>query len=115
VPAKNVDLTIEQGTTFVQAIIAQDSTETPIDVSGYSARMQVRATHGSANTLIDLLSPADIDVGGADGMFTVNIADTVTAALTPGSAVYDFEMIDGLGNVTRVIEGAALITPEVTR
>ena len=118
--AATVDLVegnaINQGSTFVMTITITSDGTAAIDITGFTARMQLRETHGSANTVVSLTSGAgDITNGGANGVWTVTITSAVTTALTARSYVYDFEHIDGAGAVTRIIEGTATVTPEVTR
>ncbi len=44
------------------------------------------------------------------------ISATTTAALTaPFSGVYDLELVSAGGVVTRLLQGAATVSPEVTR
>jgi hypothetical protein len=59
---------------------------------------------------------AGITLGDAAGTITLSATATVTAALTaPFSGVYDLELVSGGGVVTRLLEGSATISPEVTR
>jgi hypothetical protein len=59
---------------------------------------------------------AGITLGGAAGTITLSATATVTAALTaPFSGVYDLELVSGGGVVTRLLEGVATVSPEVTR
>jgi hypothetical protein len=53
-------------------------------------------------------------LGGAAGTIVVTIAATVTAALPSGEARYDLELVNG-AVVTRLIEGKATISREITR
>jgi hypothetical protein len=114
-------LKIEQGATFLFEVGWKDSTGELIDLTGYEARMQVRKTHKSATAILDLTSTGG-DITLSDGAAFPNIvveasatdtADIVASDL--GAAVYDLELEDGDGRVTRVVEGKCLITPEVTR
>jgi hypothetical protein len=110
------DIVIEQGATFTLPLVWKvKATGLPIDITGYTARMHVRETHESSDTLIELSSPSDgITLGGANGTIDVLIDASETAALTPGTGVYDLELVNG-SVVHRIIEGAVVITPEVTR
>jgi hypothetical protein len=114
--ATTYDITIEQGATFSLVITYKDN-DTPVNLTGYTARMQVRSTMESATVLIELTTGADgrIVLGGSAGTITMTIAATDTAALTAGRAVYDLELVSGGGIVTRLIQGVCTISRNVTR
>ena len=111
------DITIEQGATFVLPFVWKDGNGNPVDLTGYTARMQVRSEHSSSDKLLDLSSPSSgIVIDEPNGKVTVTATAAQTAALSaPQLAVYDLKLTDGAGKVTRVVEGKARITPEVTR
>jgi hypothetical protein len=54
-------------------------------------------------------------LGGAAGTITLTISATDTAALTSGRGVYDLELVSGSGIVTRLLQGVATISRNVTR
>ena len=87
----------------------------PFDLTGYSARMQVRATIASASALIDLTSPTGIVLGGTAGTIQVIITAAATAALAISEGVYDLELIDAASAVRRLLEGTVTVAKEVTR
>lgn len=108
------DITIEQGATFQMNLTWKDSTGTPVNLTGYSARMQVRTTYEAEDTLVSLVSPTDITLGGALGTIAVVIAASATQLLQIDEAVYDLELVNG-SQVTRLLQGKATISREVTR
>jgi hypothetical protein len=94
----------------------KDSAGTAINLTGYSARMQVRETYSSTSTIVSLTNGSGITLGGAAGTIAIAISATTTAALTaPFSGVYDLELVSAGGVVTRLLQGAATVSPEVTR
>ena len=110
------DITINQGATFELTVTWKDSTGAAINLTGYTARMQVRETYSSASTVVSLTNGSGITLGGAAGTIAILISATTTAALTaPFSGVYDLELVSAGGVVTRLLQGAATVTPEVTR
>lgn len=110
------DITINQGATFELTVTWKDSTGAAINLTGYSARMQVRETYSSSSTIVSLTNGSGITLGGAAGTIAILISATTTAALTaPFSGVYDLELVSAGGVVTRLLQGAATVTPEVTR
>jgi hypothetical protein len=110
-------LEIQQGATLSLTATWADSTGAAVNLTGYTARMQVRASYDATSTVLALTSAAgDIVLGGAAGTIAITASATVTAALTaPWNGVYDLELVSGGGVVTRLLEGPATVSPEVTR
>lgn len=112
--AGQYNLTVEQGSTFNLTLVYKDQRGYVIDLTGYTARMQMRATVGASTTVLDLTTAnGRIAIEGAAGKITLSIAAADTAGLS-GSGVYDLELVNGL-IVQRVLEGSYTISPEVTR
>ena len=110
------DLEIKQGATLSLTATWKDSAGTAVNLTGYTARLQVRATYDSSSTILSLTSAAGITLGGAAGTIAITASATTTAALTaPLSGVYDLELVSGGGEVTRLLEGTATVSPEVSR
>lgn len=113
--ATTYDLLIEQGATFSQLVTYKES-GVAVNLTGYTARMQVRSTLESASTVVELTTVnGRIALGGAAGTITLTISATDTAALTAGRGVYDLELVSGSGIVTRLLQGVATISRNVTR
>ena len=113
--ATTYDILIEQGATYSQVITYKEA-GVAINLTGYTARMQVRATLESASTVVELTTAnSRIALGGAAGTITLTISATDTAALTAGRGVYDLELVSGSGIVTRLLQGVATISRNVTR
>jgi hypothetical protein len=110
----NID--VKQGATFQLTITWKDSAGTAINLTGYTARAQARLTYDTSTTIFSLTSSAGITLGGAAGTIAIVIAAGTTAALAaPWSGVWDLELVSGAGIVTRLLEGTANVSPEVTR
>jgi hypothetical protein len=88
----------------------------PVNLTGYTARMQIRETVESTATLHSMTTEdGGITLGGAAGTITLLISATDTAAFTFESGVYDLELVAGDGTVTTVIEGNVCLVSETTR
>jgi len=89
----------------------------PMDLSsGWTARMQIRASIDSTAILAAFTSADGTIVLAADGGITLVLADTVTDALNFTAAVYDLELDNtATGEVTRLAEGKVTLKPQVTR
>ncbi len=109
------DILIEQGATFLLNLVWKDSLGAPINLTGYTARMQVRHKITDASPLLTFTTEnGGIALGGALGTITLNATATQTAALTADQYVYDLELVTG-ATVTRLVQGSFTVTPEVTR
>jgi hypothetical protein len=114
--ANRYNLEINQGATFSLTATWKDSTGAAINLTGYTARLQVRENYASTTTIVSLTSSSGITLGGAAGTVTIIITASATSALiAPWAGVYDLELVDASGVVTRLLEGAATVSPEVTR
>ena len=118
-PAAQHDILIEQGSLYTLNLVYKDSEGVPIDLTGWSARMQIRQKHTSPDpALISLSSVAgSIILGGALGTISARITSDMSAALTIKTGVYDLELIppSGEDDAFRLIEGAVTVSKEVTR
>lgn len=115
-PAAVYDITIEQGADFFINLTYKDDTGSPIDLTGYSARMQVREDYSSATALVDATTGnGDITLGGVSGSIDIHIPASVTGALNFDTGKYDIEIVDASGVVTRLLQGSVVLSPEVTR
>lgn len=121
--AGTYDFTIEQGTTFDLKLEWTDSEDVPVDLTGYSARMQVRETKASVTKLAEFKTDDDTITLDDNGEIHILASDTVTSAwdwpvpsgqVNP-QGVYDLELESAGGVVTRLIEGTITLSPEVTR
>ena len=116
------NITCEQGTDFSRSCILKypdsndptGSTYLLYDLTGYTARMQVRRTLESASPEIELTTAnSGILLGGATGTIDIVMTNTQTAALD-SDGVYDLEIVSGTGAVSRVIQGTFTLDLEVT-
>ncbi len=110
------DFTLYQGATFARVLTWKDENETPIDLTGYTARMHIRESQDADAAFVTLTTENDgITLGDAAGTITLSISASDTAAITETSGVYDLELVSAGGIVTRLLAGEVLISKEVTR
>lgn len=87
----------------------------PTDLSGYTARMQIRARVDSTDTLKDLTTEnGGILINNTDKTITINISATDTAAFTWTTGVYSLELVTG-STVSTLLVGNVYLRKEVTR
>lgn len=124
--AGRYDITLEQGATFDLPLRYRAPSGTPVDLTGYSAKMQVREAPASAvlvefNSALTangfiLLSGTSADrEDGENGNVRVFMTATNTAVLPRFAGRYDLELEDGAGYVIRLLEGQFRVEPEITR
>jgi len=113
--ADSANIEIEQGTTWDKTLTYKDPTGVAIDLTGYTARMSLKAAVTDTATLDSLTTGnSRIVLGGAAGTIQIIFSDAVTSAYTFTTALYDFELIDGSGNVSRLFKGKIIVIPEIT-
>lgn len=110
-----LNLTFPQGATWSFSLAWNDDDGDPINLTGYSAAMQVRQTYKSTTPVVSVSSGSGITLGGALGTVAVQVSATTTDDIKAGRYVYDLELTSAGGEVTRLIEGTLTVTPEVTR
>lgn len=110
------NITCDQGATFKRTITWTNQAKTPYNLTGYTARMQVRSNVTSNTVVLELTTGnGRITLGGAAGTVDLLVSAANTASLTSGLYVYDLELVSGGGEVTRLIEGNFNVRAEVTR
>ena len=88
---------------------------TYVDVTGYTAAMDVKNSASSASSIIELTSSnGRITVGTTDGKFTLTISAADTTTLSAGQYVYDLEITAPDSTVTRLLEGGFTVYEGVT-
>jgi hypothetical protein len=106
--ALRFDLIIDQGTDYNLSIpvlgLADGGT-----LAGWTATGQIRASYASPTVLHTL----DLTVSGTD--VVLHIPAATSSAWTWRRGRFDIEVIDPSGAVTRLVEGAVVIRPEITR
>lgn len=109
-----IDLDIYQGATFRKRLVWKLGS-TIVDLTGYTAKLQIRQAIESASTLVELTTEnGGIGITGAEGRIDLLIEAADTAALSFATAVYDLELINGT-EVTRLCQGKVTLHKEVTR
>lgn len=119
-PAGIYNITSRQGATFSRVITWTDSAKTPNDIGGWSARMHVRETVTSANTILELTTVNNrITLGNTAstaGQITLKIDAATMANVAAGQYVYDLELEDpDTDDVWAIVEGNFVVKAEVTR
>ena len=122
--AANKPLYIEQGATFTFSfnwyydnVTTPGTPGAPHDLTGCTARMQIRKTQGS-DILVNASSSGTLPMivlGGTSGSITIKFPDTITDNLISDTALYDLEIQQSNGDVFRLLSGKITISPNITQ
>ena len=108
--ATKANIIIDQGTDFSIDIELTNDNGDVIDLTGFTGSAQMRKHYSSSNS-----QSFSVSLGGAAGTVTLQLNHAQTRVLTPGRYVYDVEVTSSSNVVSRIVEGIATVTPEVTR
>lgn len=106
---------VEQGATWRRVLTLKDASGAPVDLTGYTARMQVRETLDAPTPLLSLAVGSGISIDGPAGQITLVIADEASTAWTWRYGLYDLELESSGGEVERLLKGEFEVDREVTR
>ena len=80
------DISVDQGSTFIFHLTYQDSAGTAVDLSSYTAQMQVRRSTIDPSLILDITSAGGVTGGGTTGEFSSPETSGFWTAATGGSA-----------------------------
>jgi hypothetical protein len=104
------NIVAEQGATF-NLNFRVETDGTPWNLTDYDFAMQVRRSTSATTTLLDVTSATMTSVGHV----SVDVAAAEMTDVPAGRWVYDIELTSSGGEVTRILEGRFIVTPEVTQ
>lgn len=104
------NIVAEQGATFNLNFTVQVN-GVALNLTGYTFAMQVRRSTSATTTLINITSATMTSVGHV----SVTVSAATMAAVPAGRWVYDIELTSSGAEVTRILEGRFIVTPEVTQ
>jgi len=107
--ATRVDLTLQPGATLILTI--DDLVGT--DITGATARMQVKSKDRFPVVLVVLTEATGIALGGVSGTITATLSAAQTSAIAE-NAVYDFLLTYSDGTVDKLRLGAVTLVRAVT-
>jgi hypothetical protein len=106
----------EQGATMERIITYKDSAGALVNLTSYTARMQIRVAVETATFILELTTAnGGITLGGALGTISLLVSAAVMSSIAAATYVYDLEIVSPSGKVTRLIEGKFAVKAEVTR
>ena len=104
------NIIIDQGVDYEVSINMRDANTTPIDLTGFTGKAQLRKYHTSSSA-VDF----QVIIAPESGEVTLSMNSATTSTISPGRYVYDCVLYSNNNIVSRVLEGIVTITPQVTR
>ena len=102
---------LEQGATFNRILTVKEN-NSAMNLTNYTVASKMRSTHDSG-TVVGTFTCTISDATAGD--ITMQMTNSTTAAIEEGIYVYDLEITNSAGTVTRLMEGNITVNPEVTR
>lgn len=113
--AGNYPLTIEISETFTFVFSWYgDAGVTPIDITGYSANMNIKARPGAP--IIGAFSTGTGEIELSDptnGEITIIIPDDITNEFVAGKYRYNINVTSPAGKITRLLEGVCTFSDKI--
>lgn len=124
-PQNNYNIELNQGDTFSLNLTVKNPSGSLKNLTGYTARMQLRPSY-SSNTVTESLttSNGEISINTTSSVVALTLSATRTAAIKvdmdagmpPRTRyVYDLELVDSSSVVSKLMYGEVIVYGEVTR
>jgi len=108
--AIKTNIVIDQGATYSTSIDVTDEDGAVVNLTGFTGAAQLRKHYTStAQTAFT------VSITANTGVVSLSLSANVTNNIAAGRYVYDCELTDTAGTVSRLIEGIVTVTPGVTR
>jgi hypothetical protein len=102
--------------TSTQFTVTNGIATAPYNITGFSAAMQLRSLPESPDAVLTLTTNnGGITITGATGEIAVHATAAQTGNINEGPYVYDLEITSNNNIVTRVAQGQAIVSAQVTR
>jgi hypothetical protein len=112
--AGKLNLTIEQGTTFRRTLTWKDSVGNPVNLTGYTGKMQIREKPTDPVAIQLDSTNGGVAFNGSQGQVLLYISAVNTTLLTLKRYVYDLELTAPGGDIIRLVQGVVKMSEEVT-
>jgi hypothetical protein len=106
---------VDQNATFTFILEYKDSNGNAVNLTGASAKMQVRDTQGGSKVAVSLTSPSGgITIDPLIGKLTFRMTPTQTNKLFYPKSAYDIMLTQDIGIKTKLLEGFLTLSRSVT-
>jgi hypothetical protein len=106
------NIPIDQGTDFSSVISVLGADGLAYDLTGYTARGQIRKSYTSSNSVTFTCA---VQSPGTEGKIQLTLTSAQTGAMKAGRYLFDIEIVEiATGAVSRVVQGQVEVNPRVT-
>lgn len=109
--ATTANIFIDQGCDYSNIITVTAANGQPLNLSGFTVKSQLRKSY-SSSTFHNF--NASIAIANT-GKIRIQLSSAQSEIIKPGRWLYDVEITSASGIKTRVVEGIATITPQITQ
>lgn len=112
------NVVIDQGADWFLNVEYDNPNGTAVNLTNYTAALQLRSLPTDTVAVLTLTTGAGITITGATGLVAIHATATQTRAIDEGIYYYDLEITSPAtptAVVTRLIQGQAEVSAEVTR
>ena len=113
--AVQYNVEIDQGADWFLNVTYEQPAGTPVNITDYTSALQLRSLPTDPTAVLSLSTGSGITITGATGLVAVHATATQTRAIDEGVYYYDLEITSQSGIVTRLVQGQANVSAEVTR
>jgi hypothetical protein len=113
--AVQYNVEIDQGADWFLNVTYEQPAGTPVNITGYTSALQLRSLPTDATAVLSLSTGSGIAITGSTGLVAVHATAAQTRAIDEGVYYYDLEITSQSGIVTRLVQGQAYVSAEVTR
>lgn len=113
--AVQYNVEIDQGADWFLNVTYEQPAGTPVNITGYTSALQLRSLPTDATAVLSLSTGSGITITGSEGLVAVHATATQTRAIDEGIYYYDLEITSQANIVTRLVQGQAYVSAEVTR
>jgi hypothetical protein len=106
---------IDQGADWFFNVTYEQPAGTPVNITSYTAALQLRSLPESTTAVLSLATGSGITITGPSGLVAVHATAAQTGGIIAGDYYYDLEITSPMGIVTRLVQGQAILNPQVTR
>jgi hypothetical protein len=113
--AVQYNVEIDQGADWFFNVTYEQPAGTPVNITSYTAALQLRSLPETPTAVLSLATGSGITITGVSGLVAVHATAAQTGGIVSGDYYYDLEITSPQGIVTRLVQGQALVNPQVTR
>lgn len=104
------NIVIDQGADFERSFDVIDDNDQIVDLTDYTGVAEMRKHFSSSNGF-----SFAVDITAGTGEVTLTMNAVTTNSISSGRYMYDCELTDGDGIVSRLVEGIVTVTPRVRK